>query len=237
MVNSVTFSSLVLSQAQNVLQTLNQIPLNDVTTEVSNEHQMMLELKQIEGQLKLLGPASIIQCNGHNLLDNFKLSFWLTGSKNVHDKVLFTSSVILTGGVFIDNALNNVPIATMTKLRLSSVEDLLPLLPRIRGQLVRSSNALINTNGIARAPYFENTPLYNISQSSHDLANFKLVIENGSNVLTIMNQEQTLNVLYQKIIFYEQIDSVVRTEFQGLYYFLLLLVKRKTHDNLAFVNL
>lgn len=214
--NSVTFSSLVLSQAQNVLQTINQIHLNDVTTEVSNDHQMMLELKQIEGQLTLLGPASIIQCNGHNLLDNFKLSFWLPDSKIVHDKVLFTSIEILKGGVFIDNSLNNVPIATMTKLRLSSVEDLLPLLPRIRGQLVRSSNALINTNGYARTPYFENTPFYNISKSSHDPANFKLVVENGSNVLTIMNREQTVNFLYQKIIFYEKIDSVVRTEFQGL---------------------
>lgn len=221
MANPITFSELVLTLSQNALQTINQIPLSDVTTEVSNEHQMMLESKQIEGQLTLLGPASIMQCNGHNLLDNFKLSFWMRDSKIVHEKVVFSNSEILSGGVFIDNALNNVSVATMTKLRLSSVEDLLPLLPRIRSQLVRSSNALNEPNGVARIPYFEYSPNHNNSRlnHNHDKGKFKLVAEKGSNELTIMIREKAANVLYQKIIFDEKIDSVGQTGVQGLFSF------------------
>lgn len=175
--NFLTFSTLILSQTHHTLQTINQIPLNDVTNEVSSEHQMMSKPKQIEGQLTLLGPTSVIHCNEHMLLDNFKLSFWLQELQMVHDSIVFFSNEDLKSGVVIDNILNSVPITRMMKLRLSSVEDLLPLLPKIRGQLLLSSNGY-RPNQIfeTRTPHFETSSYQNISKTAENDDSSKVYI-------------------------------------------------------------
>lgn len=216
--SSISFSSLELAQAQNAIKTINQIPLDDVIFEVSSEHQAMLESKQLEGRISLQGPASVIKFNNFTLLDKLKLCYWLKDFKIVHEEMFLTGSEILLGGVFIDIALNNVPIITMTKLRLSSVEDLLPLLPSSRNQLSRSSNALIDSDSLTRISYYENNQNINISALNHGQAhwedNYSPVIEKGSKVLTIFSRN-ALNVMYQKIIFDENITSVENSMFQG----------------------
>lgn len=214
--NLLIFSTLELSFALNAIQTINQIPLEDVTYEVSSEHQAMQESKQFDGQLSLQGPASVIKFNNFSLLDKFKLSYWLNELKIVHEDVFLGSKEILLGGILIDGALDNVSVITMTKLRLSSVEELLPLLPNSRNQLLRSSNAFINSNNLTHIPYYEDTRNSNISVIKDDEAywnnNFNPVVEKGSKVLAIMSQE---NNVYQKIMFSVNISSVEKNIFQG----------------------
>ncbi|XP_065092301.1 uncharacterized protein LOC135713118 isoform X2 [Ochlerotatus camptorhynchus] len=156
----VTFSNLVLSNKQNTVHVINGIPVNEIVSRSSNEHQVMVEPKRLKGTIQLLGPTSIMTCNDFNLLDAYKSSFMLHAAELFFKKLIFTAEGTLQNGLSIEYTLNGISVQKMMKLRLSSVEDLLPLIPVIREQLSVSSDAYVaNSATESHMLYIENVPL------------------------------------------------------------------------------
>lgn len=155
----IQFSNLVLSGEHNTAHIVNGIPVSEIVSRSSNEHQIMVEPKHVKGTVHLLGPTSIMKCNKVNLLDAYKSSFMINAAEMVFKELVFANEGSLQHGLTIENRLNGVSVHKMMKLRLSSVEDLLPLIPVIREQLSISSRAYVaNSAKESRLLYIENIP-------------------------------------------------------------------------------
>lgn len=156
----ITFSNLVLANDLNTVHVINGIPVNEIVSRSSNEHQILVEPKYLKGSIQLLGPTSIMTCNDFNLLDAYKSSYMLHPAELYFKNLIFTGKGTLQNGLSIENMLNGISVQKMIKLQLSSVEDLLPLIPVIREQLSVSSDAYVaNSAKNQHILYMENVPL------------------------------------------------------------------------------
>lgn len=155
----ITFSNLVLFGEYNTVHVVNGIPVSEIVSRSSNEHQVMVKPKHLKGTIKLLGPTSVMKCNDVNLLDVYKSSFLTSSPEIAFKNLVFVSESTLQNGLSIDSRLNGVSVQKMMKLRLSSVEDLLPMIPVIREQITVSNRAYVaNSAKESRMLYIENVP-------------------------------------------------------------------------------
>ncbi|XP_021712636.1 uncharacterized protein LOC110681172 [Aedes aegypti] len=156
----ITFSNLVLSGEYNTVHVVNGIPVSEIVSRSSNEHQVMVETKHLTGTIQLIGPTSVMKCNNVSLLDAYKSSFKANSAEIAFKDLIFNSNGVLQNGLTIENKLNGVSVQKMMKLRLSSVEELLPLIPIIREQISVSNRAyLTNKPKDLHMLYIENIPL------------------------------------------------------------------------------
>ncbi|XP_055586458.1 uncharacterized protein LOC129739088 [Uranotaenia lowii] len=141
-----TVGSLILLNDHNTITTINSVPLNDVVLQTSNEHQTISEPIEIRGNLILSGPTSVLRCNKFDVLNIYKASFLLKNDEFGLENLELVRHSTLKQGTVVGNALNRLSIQQIMLLRLSSVEDLLPLVPRIQGHLTSSRRAFLETS-------------------------------------------------------------------------------------------
>lgn len=243
----------MLSNDQNTVHVINGIPVNEIVSRSSNEHQVMVEPKHLKGTIQLLGPTSIMTCNDFNLLDEYKSSFMLHAAELSFKKLIFTSEGTLQSGLSIENMLNGVSVQKMMRLRLSSVEDLLPLIPVIREQLSVSSNAYVaNSAQESHMLYIENVPLdggnimvqstasrkFNETSDASRTINFDNTCINGVNRLNVTVHQKSSRA--DQSFATALIDGVmIRSEWKELSYneekemLVVSLVERKGKSVLA----
>lgn len=163
-----TVSALVMVTDQNTVQAINEVYINDIVAAVTNEHQAIFEFKHINGKAYLFGPTSVLGCNGFNILDTFKSSALMSTSVLQYENVILHIKSLLNDGITIKNKINNIDVNRMMKFRVSSIEELLPLMPAIRTQLVNSKKAdKADVAKEARMLYIESSVLYSESESTH----------------------------------------------------------------------
>lgn len=121
-----TFEHLIIQGNGSRLVTINNIPIDDVVLQTSDEDQMVSGRKRMLGTLSLDGPVAVSKVNGIDLVSTFLNTVWLDDNQTLPRLTVF-NNITLQSGMIVHEALNGADVMSVMYWHPPSAEDIQPI--------------------------------------------------------------------------------------------------------------
>lgn len=132
-----TFEHIIIQGNASRLVTINNIPIEDVVLQTSEEDQMVSGRKRMLGTLSLDGPVAVTKVNGVDLVSKFLNTVWLDDNATLSRLTVF-NNISLQKGMVVHEALNGADVMSVMYWQPPSADDVQPIQRAITKEIQRA---------------------------------------------------------------------------------------------------